>query len=232
MVLERARAHVGAVVPAPGLHVGAGHEQALGAAERERARRLRQLDVEAAEDAEAHAAPDERRLERGARREHRLLAVEEVRLVVDGEQLAVRREDDGGVEDGCGARSGRRRLRRTAEARQAGDEAHARLAGHPPERLEARPVEGLRELAHALGREAGEDVLGEHDEPGARRGPPPRRLRRRRPGSAPCPRPPGAAGRGRCAGGLAAGGGHGAILPPAPRPGRRRRRPRRRTWAK
>ena len=100
---------------APRLHVGARDEQALGAAQRQRARRLGELDVEAAEDAEAHAAVHERRLERGARREHRLLAVEEVGLVVDGEQLAVRRDDDGGVEDGGGGRPGaadRRRGRR------------------------------------------------------------------------------------------------------------------------
>ena len=165
MVLESPRAHVGAMMRAPGLHVGAGDEEALGAAQRERARRLRQLDVEAAQHAEAHAAPDEGRLERGAGREHCLLAVEEMRLVVGGEQLAVRREDDGGVVDGTsliGRRSGSGRAagREIAEARQAGDEAHTGLAGHPPERLETPSVQGLRERAHALGREPGEDVLG------------------------------------------------------------------------
>ena len=73
----------------------------------------------------------------------------------------------GGVVGGATGDIARRRtmpgVGSLAEARKIRDEADIRLRGHPPERRETRAVEGLRELAHPIRREAREDVLRKHD---------------------------------------------------------------------
>jgi hypothetical protein len=71
-----------------------------------------------------------------------------------------------GVKSGAGRRGPIGSGSGTAQAWQIRNEADARLAGHAPEGRDARPVQGLREPAHALGWETGEDVLGEHHKPG------------------------------------------------------------------